>query len=121
MKNKKIKLWIPVIIWAGIIYSFSSMSINKEVEFSWMDFIIKKSAHVIEYAVLFWLVFRAVSDNNKNVSKSIFIKVFIITVLYAFSDEWHQTFVAGREGTLRDVGFDTIGTLISLNLKKRNV
>ena len=85
------------------------------------DFIFKKSAHVTEYAILFWLLFRAMSDDNKDVTKSMFIKVFILTVLYAFSDEWHQTFVAGREGTLRDVGFDTIGTLISLNLKKRNI
>ncbi|MBU1084784.1 MAG: VanZ family protein [Candidatus Beckwithbacteria bacterium] len=121
MKNKKIKLWLPVLIWAGIIYSFSSMSINKEAEFNWLDFVIKKSAHVTEYAILFWLLFRAMSGDNKNLTKKIFIKVFIFTVVYALSDEWHQTFVPGREGTLRDVGFDTIGALISLNLKKRNI
>jgi len=121
MKSKKIKLWLPVFIWAGVIFSFSSMSINQSESFSWLDFVIKKSAHVTEYAILYWLLFRAMSQNNKDASRKVFIKVFVLTVLYALSDEWHQTFVPGREGTLRDVGFDTIGALISLNLKKRSV
>ncbi len=121
MKNKKLNLWLPVLVWAGVIFSFSSMSINKVSEFSWWDFVFKKSAHVAEYFILFWLVFRAVSDDNNNVSRKVFVKAFVLTVIYAFSDEWHQTFVPGREGTLRDVGFDTLGALISLNLKKRNV
>ena len=121
MKSKKIKLWLPVFIWAGVIFSFASMSINQSESFSWIDFVIKKSAHVTEYAILYWLLFRAMSQNNKDASRKVFIKVFVLTVLYALSDEWHQTFVPGREGTLRDVGFDTIGALISLNLKKRSV
>ena len=106
---QKLKPWLPAIIWAGIIFLVSNQQINNFSPFSWPDFILKKSAHVIEYAILFWLVWHA--------HKS-FKLCFIITVLYALSDEWHQTLVAGREGTLRDVGFDSLGMLFSWNFLK---
>ena len=124
MKTKvieKLKLWLPVLVWAGVIFSFSSMSINKQADFSWLDFVVKKTAHMVEYFVLYWLLFRAVSKNNQVVSKKVFGLSIVVAILYALSDEWHQTFVPGREGTLRDVGFDTIGTLLSYSLIKRNI
>src|SRR3989338_4518983 len=105
--------WWPVLVWCGLIFIVSAMPINKSQEFSWLDFIFKKTAHVTEYAILFWLVFRAASDRGRLYSKKIFVWSFVFSVLYAFSDEWHQTFVPGREGTLRDVGFDTLGILFS--------
>lgn len=37
----------------------------------------------------------------------------LIAILYACSDEWHQTFIPGRGGTIRDVGFDSLGVLIA--------
>jgi len=120
-KTERFKLWLPVIIWAGIIFSFSSMAINKETEFSWLDFIVKKTAHVVEYAILYWLTFRAFSEKGKIIQKKYFLIPFLLCFIYAMSDEWHQTFVAGREGTLRDVGFDTIGALFSWNQIKRNI
>ena len=36
-----------------------------------------------------------------------------LTVLYAMSDEWHQTMVAGRTGTIMDVGIDSLGAALS--------
>lgn len=110
--KEKIKLWLPVILWAGVIFFFSSMALNKPAPFSWADFIFKKTCHVGEYAILYWLVWRT----NKSFKLSL-----LLVVLFAFSDEWHQTFVPGREGTLRDVGFDSIGSLLSLNWIKRNL
>ena len=103
---QKLKLWLPVFIWMGVIFSFSSMAINHQAEFSWPDFILKKTAHVTEYAILFWLTWRA----NRSLKHSLLICLF-----FALSDEWHQTFTPGREGTLRDVGFDSLGLLIALN------
>ena len=112
-KWQKVKLWLPVIIWAGIIFGISSQAFNRSTaQFSWLDFVVKKTAHVSEYAILFWLTWRA----NKSLKYSL-----IMCLLFALSDEWHQTFVPGREGTLRDVGFDTIGMLLSLNQIKKNL
>lgn len=112
-KIKRFKLWLPVIIWGGIIFWFSNQAINSQTaEFSWLDFVVKKTAHVSEYAIFFWLTFRA----NKSLKYSL-----LICLLFALSDEWHQTFVPGREGALRDVGFDTIGILLSLNQIRKNL
>ena len=121
MKRKeKLKRWLMVLGWAGVIFGFSSMSINKQVDFNWWDFVIKKTAHMIEYAVLYFLVHRALSENQEKINKKVLIYSLILCLIYAFSDEWHQTFVAGREGTLRDVGFDSIGMLLSLNQIRRS-
>ena len=109
---QKIRLWLPVLIWMVVIFAFSSMPINHAKQFSWTDFIIKKTAHVTEYAILFWLTYRA----NKSFKYSL-----IICLLFALSDEWHQTITPGREGTLRDVGFDSLGTLLSLTWLKSRV
>lgn len=110
--QQKIKIWLPALIWAGVIFFISGQSINRiTATFSWWDFIFKKSCHVGEYAVLFWLVWRA----NRSFKIS-----FLITLLFALSDEWHQTFVPGREGTLRDVGFDSLGIILAYTqLKSR--
>lgn len=119
--KERLKLWLPVLVWAGVIFGFSSLTINRATEFSWLDFIIKKTAHVVEYAILFWLLFRAWTNKGTEVKRSVVIYGLILCFVYALSDEWHQTFVPGREGTLRDVGFDTIGMLLSLNQIKRNL
>lgn len=108
-------------VWAGVIFGFSSMSINKEADFSWLDFVVKKTAHVVEYIVLYYLLFRAWSNRSERVSRKMFVWSIAVAVLYALSDEWHQTFVPGREGTLRDVGFDTIGVLLSYVQIKKNL
>ena len=109
---QKLRLWLPVLAWMGVIFAFSAISINGQAKFSWPDFIIKKTAHVTEYAILFWLTYRA----NKSFKYSL-----IICLLFALSDEWHQTITPGREGTLRDVGFDSLGTLLSLTWLKSRV
>ena len=95
--------------------------VNKAAPFSWPDFILKKTAHVTEYAIFYWLLFRAISQKYKQISKKTFWLTLILTIFYALTDEWHQTFIPGREGTLRDVGFDTIGGLFSLFQIKKNL
>lgn len=70
------------------------------------DFIIKKSAHVSEYAILYFLVFRA---NQKKWLTSLFM-----VLGYAISDEIHQAFVPGRSPKIYDaLGFDLAGAIIS--------
>ena len=112
------RLWLPVFVWMGVIFGLSSMAINHTAEFSWLDFIVKKTAHATEYAILYWLVWRASSDGGRKTSTRLFVTSFIFTLFYSFSDEWHQTLIPGREGTLRDVGFDSLGMLLSLTWLK---
>lgn len=79
-----------------------------------LDFVIKKGAHISVYAVLFVLVHRALRMlQSKPQSNSFWITSFIICLVYAASDEIHQTLIPGRFGTLRDIGFDMLGASIA--------
>lgn len=78
----------------------------------------------MEYAILTLLLVRALRKYNLPFSfQSLLQIVFLLTIFYAISDEYHQLFVHGREGTFRDIIIDSIGiTLISLyfTLKKQS-
>jgi VanZ family protein len=66
------------------------------------DLVLRKTAHVTIYAVLWLALARAANWRHP-------IAVTIVALLYAGSDEWHQTFVEGRHGTPVDVAIDAIG------------
>ena len=110
--QKFIGRWGPVLLWAGIIFTLSSIPTFPRVPVIWWDFILKKSAHVIEYAIFYWLLRRALPQYP--------ILALIIGILYALSDEFHQSFVPGRTAKLTDVGFDTIGILVSWSIIKKH-
>lgn len=77
------------------------------------SFIIRKSAHMLSYGLLSVLLYMSIYDNYKSINKTSIIS-FIITFLYACSDEFHQTFVTGRSGEFRDVLVDSTGAIIFL-------
>ncbi len=115
--KKFLKFWAPVLVWMGIIFFFSSLpSLKSGLE---QDFILRKIAHVLEFAILTFLFLRAISaqggpaSGQKNLSiRKIVIYSIIFSLFYSLSDEYHQTFVFGREGALRDVGIDSIGIFL---------
>ncbi|MBP3542900.1 MAG: VanZ family protein [Lachnospiraceae bacterium] len=126
----------------GIVEKLQEMTANVPVigqlfasEFA--EHILRKGAHVAEYTVLGGLLFlcmrqylpekpesqercgragdfRRVSSLTKNQALS----AFSIGVLYAASDEFHQTFVPGRSGEIKDVCIDAIGVLVGMMLVK---
>lgn len=96
---------MPVFLWAGIIFALSSAEQVTVSQFFIWDFIAKKAAHVLEYTVLFTLVFRSTGKK--------FALSFIITILYAVTDEIHQSFVPGRTAAFYDLGFDLTGANIA--------
>ena len=79
------------------------------------QFVIRKSAHMLSYATLAVLWFMALHDNEKNIRKTSII-AFIITFIYACTDETHQLFIPGRSGEFRDVLIDSTGALIGLGI-----
>lgn len=104
--------WIAVFLWMGAIFYVSSIPSVVTLFEPIFDFTVKKLAHVVEYGILTVLLFNALRIHISSKGHLFFAAVSIAT-LYAFSDEWHQTFVPGREGTLRDVGIDALGVLIA--------
>ena len=98
--------WLPVLVWAGVIFALSSIpSLNSGLG-TW-DFVLRKCAHMTEYAVLAVLLVRATSS---------YAWAFAVAFAYAGTDEFHQTFVRGRHGSAIDAGIDAIGALIGLGV-----
>ena len=93
-----------------------------------LDFIVRKLAHLFEYAVLGVLTINCLKDYKV---KKIIVFSIIICFLYACSDEIHQLFIMGRSGKFIDVIIDTIGASIgvlvynfiynTLNYKKKMI
>ena len=79
------------------------------------QFIVRKSAHMFAYFLLFILMFMYAYKNNKGVKKSYFIG-FVATFLYACTDEIDQVFIEGRSGEIRDILVDSTGALIGMVL-----
>jgi len=102
---KKISKFIPAIIWMSIIFYFSSRSTTGIGTNETDRFIILKSFHLIEYAILGILLLFAINKNKL---------VVFIAYLYAISDEIHQSFVPGRSSRFRDTLIDLIGILIGI-------
>ncbi len=130
--SKKIILWILIILWMTIIFLFSSQNsedssrlsrgflrnfilwflpenINEDtVDF--LEHILRKCAHMAEYAVLGVLIsiqlrlYHAFEAEWKKIWSAVFL-----VMLYAATDEFHQLFVGGRSGQISDIFIDTCG------------
>ncbi len=105
--TKFIKLWLPVIIWATFIFYLSSIPYLK-TNLSY-DFVLRKIAHVTEYFILTFLLYRAFHGSFDLITFYLFTYPACLSLLYAMSDEFHQRFVAGRNGSVNDVLIDSIG------------
>ncbi len=121
---KFLKYWLPIIVWLVVIFLFSSLPDLKSNLPSLFDFILRKAAHIFEYAVLGFLLFRAFHLGQSHPAKKTFVFSFLLSALYAASDEWHQTFILNRSGEIKDIFIDSFGALLSLSvfyfIKKEN-
>jgi VanZ family protein len=111
--NKIITNWLPVLVWASVIFLFSSRPTTPVSEIHWRDFIVKKTAHIIEYGIFSTLIYRALKESGVDKKRAGIIAVFL-AVSYGFTDEFHQSFTPGRDPRLRDVIFDTIGSIAAI-------
>jgi VanZ family protein len=102
--------WLAVVLWMGVIFALSAAPSLRSPFEPFFDFILRKLAHIAEYGVLTALLFSALRVHITREGHALLIAV-LVAVLYAFSDEWHQTFVPGREGSLRDVAIDGLGVV----------
>jgi VanZ family protein len=111
---KILRLWGPVIVWMAVIFFFSSRQKVEVSDISTINFLFFKTLHVLEYAVLYVLFFRAVMNTYPKEKRfRWYVAAFCLTVLYALTDEIHQTFIPTREGRLRDVIIDAGGAGIA--------
>jgi VanZ family protein len=93
--------WVPVVLWAGLIFAFSAVPSLGTGLGGW-DLVLRKLAHFAEFAVLAALVYRASGRALVSVAAA---------SLYAVTDEVHQLFVSGRQGSPVDWLVDTAGAI----------
>lgn len=105
--------WLPPVVVAGIIFKLSSGTVPKASNVYWQDFAVKKIAHVVIYGILAVSIYRALVAEGLSRKKAA-IFAFLIATLYGGTDEIHQHFTQGRESRLRDVGFDGLGSMVSI-------
>lgn len=113
--------WFFVILWGIFIWLLSDQpSLSSGLE---QDFYLRKTAHIFEFAVFLLLIVWALKISVPKVSfASLLTTAILLAIAYAVVDEWHQTWVIGRNGDGRDVLVDSAGILIGTALiyfKKR--
>ncbi len=77
------------------------------------QFVVRKLAHFSIYAILGFLAFLSIGTYRISLFARFFFSS-LISLLYAMSDEYHQLYIDGRSGELRDIVIDFCGSLISI-------
>ena len=103
--------WLPVVAWAAVIFAFSSVPGLNSGLGTW-DTILRKGAHVAEYALLWWLWWRALGYRGMALPA-------LIAIAYAVTDELHPTTVDGRHGSPVDVLIDSAGVALAILVARR--
>ena len=106
MAATRLSVWLPVLFWAGLIFTLSAIPGLGTGLGTW-DLVLRKLAHLSEYAVLGALLVRAVRRPETAV---------LIGSAYAVTDEIHQLFVGGRHGSPVDWAIDTAGIVAGVLL-----
>lgn len=78
---------------------------------SW--FAVVKGWHALEFAILFLLATSLITRIAGRHSTRAVLLAAACTLAFAATDEWHQTFVPDRNGTVQDVLIDSLGVLVA--------
>jgi VanZ family protein len=134
-----VQYWLPVLLWMALIFSASSDQLSfqhssriiapfirwlipsvSETAVHGIVVLVRKGAHLTEYAVLALLVWRLMERLSTHLTDSWrwsnAIRTLLVVMLYAASDEFHQSFVPSRQASIWDVLIDTTGGFFALLL-----
>jgi VanZ family protein len=129
-----LRAWIPALIWLGVITIESTSALSSEntsrlfypllhflfgldqVRFALWHFFLRKSGHVLGFGILSALLFRAwratiLVPGHPRWSVVWARIALFMTAMVASLDEWHQTFLPSRTGTIHDVLLDSVAAL----------
>lgn len=127
--------YLPAFFLSLLIFSLSSIPSARLINDRFTDILVRKVAHIVIYACLtlsyVWTIYGPGIDrlpSYKSVIKKLsriplkfFFMGALFSLLYAISDEYHQTFVHGRNGQLFDVFIDIIGIALAIVLLKGRI
>ena len=103
--------WVLVVVWAGFIFGLSATPNLRFVQADAIDFLVRKAGHMAAFGILAVLLWRAISYSRERGAVAFSLA---LAILYAASDEFHQSFTAGRHPSPVDVAIDSAGAAIAL-------
>ncbi|HYN25422.1 MAG TPA: VanZ family protein [Pyrinomonadaceae bacterium] len=132
--RERIWRYAPLIFWMALIFfassnEFSAINTSRVVRplLLWLfpniteesirlaHVLVRKAAHITEYAILGWLAARAFTGSSREfLRQRWFLAGLLLIVLHSLLDEYHQSLVPSRTGSLYDSGIDIAGGLIGL-------
>jgi VanZ family protein len=123
--------WVPVVVWAAFISWFSTDAFSARSTNSYIDpvlrwlfgdltpagfrlahSVVRKSAHLIEYAILAMLACRAQTAPRAPIARNLALRTLAVCAAYALADEAHQALVPSRTGSVVDVMVDVTGATL---------
>lgn len=114
--NFAIRYYLPLLLWMGVIFYLSSIPGNGyQGAHTFWFYVERKGAHIFEYFILTLLFIRALKYHKVNIPKRYFL-AGTFSLLFAFSDEFHQSFIFSREGKILDVVIDLAGIILAASI-----
>ena len=107
--SRAISVWGPVALWAAVIFTLSSIP-DLGTGLGFWDTLLRKGAHLTEYAILGALLLRALGRQAP---------ALVAGVAYAVTDELHQHFVRGRHASPLDAVLDAVGIGVGILVLRR--
>lgn len=101
------KKWFPAFLVMGLIFLFSSTPSSGLPDFGFWDWAIKKGAHFSIYGLLSLSYLRGFQKYETRSTR--WVAALVCALIYAITDEFHQSFTPGRNPSLGDVGIDLLG------------
>jgi VanZ family protein len=132
--KRRVFWWILVVLWCGLIFFFTkspiftgentanlidrTTQISDSVILTYANIAIRKLAHIFAFGILAFLLWKSIQPGRWS-----FVIAWGLATIYAVTDEWHQSLVPNRSGSIQDVMLDSAGALLFLGiiylLKKR--
>jgi VanZ family protein len=128
--------WIPALLWIGLIVVESIDLLSPkhtghylalvlttfrihlaQQKILHLNLMLRKFGHFVGYGILSWFLFRAWRATLRAVSSAWMFRwaalAVLSTALVASADEWHQTTLPSRHGSIKDVLLDSSGAIVA--------
>ena len=102
--------FVPVVLWMGVIFALSAQrhipkTFGVSIEYTAV------AGHLFVYSVLTTLLYGALPPEFGRRRRAVL--ALVVAVLYGMSDEYHQSFVPGRDASLGDLFVDTLSASVT--------
>jgi VanZ family protein len=106
--------WVPALMLMSVIFYLSSLPSSDIPDFGWLDMVVKKGGHAGGFGALALAFAYGLGDDLPRRRR--FTIAWSLSVAYALTDEFHQSFVLTRNASALDVLIDSVGAATSLLL-----